>query len=210
MFCLSFSFFANNFTITGLWELHHCWSTEADKAEVFCKKGVLKSFCKFHMNYLCWNIFSIKMQASDLQHSCFPLKFGRFLRTPNMKKHLRTAASGSTCAHRTGFYCILKRAFLLNKTSFLLNLSPDADFNLNGWYFDICFKTVLLEEFLVEVVNFIIYFVLASHFFAISTIFLITLFTAVFLSYIKKSFKFLSYLYQWQLLPIFILSTVLS
>ena len=85
----------------------------------------------------------MKMQTSDLQHRCFPLKFGRFLRTPILKKHLRTAASGSTCAYRTGFYCIQKRVFLLNK-SFLLNLSPDADFHLNG-YFDICFKTVLLE-----------------------------------------------------------------
>ena len=53
------------------------------------KKGVLKNFANFTGKQLCWSLF-LEPQASNfikkrLQHSCFPTKFPKFLRSPILK-----------------------------------------------------------------------------------------------------------------------------
>ena len=58
--------------------------------EVFCKKGVLKSFAKFTRKHLCQGPFLIKyifkvLLKKRLWHWCFPVSFGNFLRTPFFK-----------------------------------------------------------------------------------------------------------------------------
>ena len=58
--------------------------------EVFCKKGVLKNFAKFTGKQLRHSLFFNKVAGlrpatllrKRLWHSCFPLNFAKFLRTP--------------------------------------------------------------------------------------------------------------------------------
>ena len=37
------------------------------RPEVFCEKAVLRNFAKFTGKHLCQSLFSIKLEASDLQ-----------------------------------------------------------------------------------------------------------------------------------------------
>ena len=61
--------------------------------EMFCKKSVLKNFAKFHRKTSVLKSLFNKipcLQACNfikkrLQHSCFPVKFAKFLRTPILK-----------------------------------------------------------------------------------------------------------------------------
>ena len=56
-----------------------------------CLKGIIKSFAKFTGKHLCWSLLLNKVQAEDLQiylkrrlqHKCFLVNFGKFLRIPN-------------------------------------------------------------------------------------------------------------------------------
>ena len=59
---------------------------------MFFKIGVLKDFANYTGKHLCWSL--IGLQASNfiknrLQHRCFRLKFGKFLRTPFFTKHIQ-------------------------------------------------------------------------------------------------------------------------
>ena len=55
----------------------------------FCKKGVLRNFAKFIEKHLCQSLFFNKaaglrpaiLLKKRLWHSCFPVNFGKFLRT---------------------------------------------------------------------------------------------------------------------------------
>ena len=47
--------------------------------EVFCKKGVRRNFTKFTGKRLCQSLFFNKV--AGLRHGCFPVNFGKFLRT---------------------------------------------------------------------------------------------------------------------------------
>ena len=68
----------------------------SSRPEVFCIKGVLRDLTKFTGKHLCQSLFFIK--AADLTprtllkkrrwHSCFPVKFVKFLRTPFYTEHL--------------------------------------------------------------------------------------------------------------------------
>ena len=53
--------------------------------QVFYKKGVFKTFVNFTGKNLCCSLFLIKFIKKRLQHSCFPVKFEKILRTPNLK-----------------------------------------------------------------------------------------------------------------------------
>ena len=44
------------------------------------KNDAFKKFPRFHKKNLCWCLFFRKLQ--ELQHSCFPAKFAKFLKTP--------------------------------------------------------------------------------------------------------------------------------
>ena len=70
---------------------------EKRSPEVFCKKGVLKSFAKFPGKHLCQSLFFNKVAGlrpgtllkKRLWHRCFPVNFAKFLRTSFFIEHLR-------------------------------------------------------------------------------------------------------------------------
>ena len=65
--------------------------------EVFCKKGVLRNSEKFTEKDLCQSLFLNKVTGfrpanlfkKKLLHTCFPVNFTIFLRTPFITEHLR-------------------------------------------------------------------------------------------------------------------------
>ena len=69
----------------------------SSEPEVFCKKGVLKTFAKFTGKHLCQSLFLNTGPATLLKrrlwHSCFPVKFAELLRKCLFMEHLRVAAS---------------------------------------------------------------------------------------------------------------------
>ena len=48
------------------------------------KKGILRNFAKFTEKHLCQRLFFNKdsLLKKRLRHRCFPVDFGKFLRTP--------------------------------------------------------------------------------------------------------------------------------
>ena len=60
------------------------------RPDVFCKKGILENFAKFTGKHLCQSLFFNKVAMlrpanvlkMRLWHSCFPVNFAKFLRTP--------------------------------------------------------------------------------------------------------------------------------
>ena len=69
---------------------------ESSRPDVFCKKGVLRSFSKFTGKHLCQSLFFNKVAGlrtatllkKRLWHRCFPVNFAKFLRTPFLTEHL--------------------------------------------------------------------------------------------------------------------------
>ena len=71
------------------------------RLQMFFKIGVLKSFANLTRKHLCWSLFLKNLQAERLQlhkkrlhkkrlqHSCFPVKFAKFVRAPFLTEHLR-------------------------------------------------------------------------------------------------------------------------
>ena len=47
--------------------------------DMFCKKDVRRNFAKFTGKRLCQSLFLNKV--AGLRHGCFPVNFGKFLRT---------------------------------------------------------------------------------------------------------------------------------
>ena len=70
--------------------MNHDWRNRSSRTDVFCKKGVLRNFAKFIEKHLCQSLFFNKaaglrpaiLLKKRLWHSCFPVNFGKFLRTP--------------------------------------------------------------------------------------------------------------------------------
>ena len=70
----------------------------SSRSQMFFKVGVHKNVANFTEKHLCWSLFVIKLQAfrpgcnlikKRLQHRCFSVKFGKFLRTSIFTEHLR-------------------------------------------------------------------------------------------------------------------------
>ena len=67
------------------------------RPEVFCKKGVLRKFTEFAGKHLCQSLFfnkfaglkPVTLLKMRLWHSCFPVNFLKFLRTPFYIEYLR-------------------------------------------------------------------------------------------------------------------------
>ena len=53
---------------------------------MFCKKGVHKNFVKF--TNTCARDSFLTLLKESLWHSCFPVNFAKFLRTPFLTEHL--------------------------------------------------------------------------------------------------------------------------
>ena len=72
-------------------------SSQKQPAEVFYKKGVPRNFAKFTRKHQCQCLFFNKdaglspatLLKKRLWHSCFPVNFVKFLRTPFFTEHLR-------------------------------------------------------------------------------------------------------------------------
>ena len=69
----------------------HMFSFKSSHRRYSVKEGGLKNFAHFTGKHLCWSLFLIKLPLAcifikkRLQHSCFPVKFEKFLRTPILK-----------------------------------------------------------------------------------------------------------------------------
>ena len=69
---------------------HFISKTKSSHRRCSLKKGVHKKFAKFTGKHLCWSLFSHKVTGqksatlfkNKLQHRCFLVNFGKFLRTP--------------------------------------------------------------------------------------------------------------------------------
>ena len=69
----------------------------SSRAEVFCKKGILRNFAKFTGKHLCQSLFLKKIVGPRpaillkrrLWHRYFPANFAKFLRTPFLTEHLQ-------------------------------------------------------------------------------------------------------------------------
>ena len=64
----------------------------SSRPEVFYKKGVLRNFAKVTGKNLCQSLFIKKR----LWHSCFPVNFAKFLRTP----FLQNTSGGCFCKRK--------------------------------------------------------------------------------------------------------------
>ena len=56
--------------------------------EVFCRKGVLKTFGKLRGKHLCQTLIFNKVADKRLWHWCFAVNFTKLLRTPFFIEHL--------------------------------------------------------------------------------------------------------------------------
>ena len=84
---------------------------------MFYKKGVLRNFTKFTGKHLCQSLFFNKVAVLSTStllkkrpwHSCFPVNFEKFLRTPFLTKHLRWLHL--KMRFFTSFHCTKKWSF---------------------------------------------------------------------------------------------------
>ena len=60
----------------------------SSRAEVFCKKGVLRNFAKFTGKHLCQSLKAATLLKKRPWHMCFSVNFVTFLRTPFLIEHL--------------------------------------------------------------------------------------------------------------------------
>ena len=67
----------------------------SSRPEVFCKKGVLRTFAKFTGKHLCQSCGpqACNFIKKKLWHRCFPVNFAKFLRTPFLTEYLWATAS---------------------------------------------------------------------------------------------------------------------
>ena len=67
-----------------------CFMIRSSRPEVFCKKGVLRNFPKFTGKHLCQSLFNkvAGLFKIRLWRRCFPVNFGKFLKTPSFIEHL--------------------------------------------------------------------------------------------------------------------------
>ena len=71
-------------------------TSRSSRLQMFFKIGVLRSVANFTGKHLCSSLFLKNFQAGGLQlhkkrlqHSCFPVKFAKSLRTPFLTEHLQ-------------------------------------------------------------------------------------------------------------------------
>ena len=133
---LIFSYLILDFCFTGY--IYLCWVTlygeklfclkwllflkivllccRSSRPEVFCNKDVLRNFAKFTGKHLCTSLFFDKVAVlrpaillkKRLWHSCFPVNFAKFLRTPFFIEHLwwlllMLEPWIKSCVHQTAF-----------------------------------------------------------------------------------------------------------
>ena len=71
-------------------------SRRNSRPDVFCEKGVFRNFTQFIRKYLCQSPFFNKLAGRPaallkkiLRQRCFPVNFGKFLRTHFLTEYLR-------------------------------------------------------------------------------------------------------------------------
>ena len=88
--CLGTDYEKNEFAGVGVLKIR------SSRPKVFCKKGVLRNFCKFRGKHLCQSLSFNKVTGlrpatllkKRLWHRCFPVNFAKFLRSPFFIEHL--------------------------------------------------------------------------------------------------------------------------
>ena len=72
-----------------------CWVRKIrnSRSQMFLNKGVLDNFANFAGKYVLESLFNkiagLQLYLKRLQHSCFLVKFEKFLRTPVFTEHLQ-------------------------------------------------------------------------------------------------------------------------
>ena len=95
---------------------------KSSRPEVFCKKGVLRSFTKFTVKHLCQSPFFKKVAGlgpatllkKRLWYRCFTMNFAKFLRTPFLTEHLRGLLLNGICHSTKGLLTIYGRLIFGN------------------------------------------------------------------------------------------------
>ena len=98
----------------------------SSRPEVSCKKGVLGNFAKFTGQHLCQNLFFNKVVGlrpanllkKRLWHSCFPVNFAEFLRTPFLTEHHRWLLLNAKVFTCKILIATKKRSFVWETSSF--------------------------------------------------------------------------------------------
>ena len=112
----------------------------SSRLEVFCRKGVLRNFEKFTGKHLCQSLLFNKVAGlkhvtllkKRLWHSCFPVNFSKFLRTPSV------AASENICEPadfqgRIGRSATLLKPNVFTRSSKYMCFKP---FKARKYYYD--------------------------------------------------------------------------
>ena len=111
---------------------------------VFCKKDVLKCFAKFTGKHLCQNLFFDKVAGLRLGTSlkrrlcygCFPVNFGKFLRTLFFIEHLLWLLLNRSIIEVVGFgtkHCVKKCPY----SEFSCTYFPVFGLNMERYYLSI-------------------------------------------------------------------------
>ena len=82
----------------------------SSRSQMFFKVDVLKNFANFTGKHVYCSLFLIKICnfiKKRLQHTCFPVKFAKLLRTPFFTEHFRWLLLEGVC-ERTRFVKILQ------------------------------------------------------------------------------------------------------
>ena len=96
-----------------------CSLDRSSRLEVFCKRGVLRSFAKFTGKHLCQSLFLHKVAGlrtaillkKRLLQRCSPVNFAKFLITPFLTEHLRWLLPSRGRQHKSLYKLSLKRSF---------------------------------------------------------------------------------------------------
>ena len=82
--------------------------SRSSRLQTFFKTGVLKNFAKFTGKHLCQNQPATLLK-NRLWHSCFPVNFAKFLRTPFFTEQLRWLLLNHRIQHHGHFVYLLER-----------------------------------------------------------------------------------------------------
>ena len=103
-----------------IFQMVRCSLDRSSRLEVFCKRGVLKSFAKFTGKHLCQSLLFLNKVAGlrtaillkeRLWHRYFPVNFAKFLRTSFLTEHLRWLLLSRGRQHKSLYKLSLKRSF---------------------------------------------------------------------------------------------------
>ena len=115
----------------------------SSRAEVFCKKGILRNFAKFTGKHLCQSLFFNKvaglrpatLSKNRLWHRYFTVNFVKFVRTAFLTEHLRWLLLSQSEVHselsQTSWWRFCEKKLSTESKKPLLR-------TIRFWIFDFC------------------------------------------------------------------------